>query len=92
MNGLHILAMELNLGLSIWLLMPILVPLGWLWMTQFTHLMLMSENDFPGRQDKLIWGMAFILLFFFTPFAFWGWKSAYVDLLDALEADSQKES
>ena len=82
MDGTSLLAMQLNLGMSIWLLMPILIPLGWLWVTQFIQLMLMPENDFPGRQDKLIWGAAFIVMFFFAPFAFWGWKLAYVDRLE----------
>ena len=91
MGGTTLLAMELNLGMSIWLLLPILIPLGWLWVTQFIQLMLMPENDFPGRQDKLIWGVAFIVVFFFAPFAFWGWKVAYTDLLE-MEAKKKRES
>ena len=83
MNRLFLLGVSLNLATSVWLLLLILLPLGWLWVTQFIQLMLMSERDFPGRNDRQLWVIAFIIVFFFAPFAFWGWKAAYLDQLDA---------
>ncbi len=86
MNLMPLAALELSVGFSVWLLLPLIVLLGWFWVTQFIQLMLMAENDFPGRQDKQIWGAAFVILFIFAPFAFWGWKTAYIDRLDELDS------
>jgi hypothetical protein len=61
----------------------VLVSIGWLWLTQFIQLMLMSEHDFPGRNDRFIWSMVFIFLCPLAPFAFWGWKSAFSRQIDA---------
>jgi len=47
------------------------------WIYQFIQLMLLSDADFPGKYDKLLWAAAFILLFPITPFAFLWWKAAY---------------
>ncbi len=47
------------------------------WMYQFIQLMLLSDSDFPGRNDKILWVAAFILVFFLAPFAFRHWKTAY---------------
>ena len=81
-DGITLLALDRGAASLVWIVLVLGIPLGWLWATQFIQLMLMSDNDFPGRRDKLVWGIAFIVVFAFTPFAFWGWKSAYVDLLE----------
>ena len=77
-----LIAVAPNISLSLVMMVLVLVPIGWMWVTQFIQLMLMTDNDFPTRRDKLIWGMAFIFLFFFAPFAFWGWKTTYVEQLE----------
>lgn len=38
--------------------------------------MLLSDDDLPGQYDKLMWVVAFVLLFFVTPIAFILWKMA----------------
>jgi hypothetical protein len=55
--------------------------IGIFWVYQFVQLMLLSESDFPGKYDKCLWTAAFILIFFFTPFAFFAWKYAYKAML-----------
>ena len=60
---------------------PIILIVGILiavfWLCQFVSLMLLSDSDFPGRHDKILWAAAFILVFLVAPFAFLGWKMAY---------------
>jgi len=51
-----------------------------LWLKQFVMLMLLEDNLFPGRYDKIIWAAAFILLFWITPFAFMVWRGAYTQM------------
>ncbi len=52
------------------------------WIYQFVQLMLLSEADFPGKYDKVLWTAAFVLAFFVTPAAFFGWKFAYRAMKD----------
>ena len=33
------------------------------WWYQFIQLMLLSESDFPGEHDKILWVVAFVFLF-----------------------------
>ena len=47
------------------------------WFCQLVQLMLFSDEDFPGKNDKLIWCLIFILLSPIAPFAFMWWKTAY---------------
>ena len=44
------------------------------WITQFVHLMMMSDYDFPGRNDKALWVAAFLLGNILAAAAFWFWK------------------
>jgi hypothetical protein len=65
--------------------MQILFPLLFLalicfWLYQFVQLMLLSDRDFPGTYDKILWVLAFVLVFFVAPFAFFFWKKAFVAL------------
>jgi hypothetical protein len=63
--------------------LPVVVVLGFcfFWVYQFVQLMLLSEVDFPGKYDKCLWTVAFILAFVLAPFAFFGWKIAYRAML-----------
>jgi hypothetical protein len=47
------------------------------WVYQFIQLMLLSDSDFPGRYDKILWVAAFLFAFLVAPFAFLWWKTAY---------------
>jgi ABC-type bacteriocin/lantibiotic exporter with double-glycine peptidase domain len=47
------------------------------WVYQFIQLMLLSDTDFPGKYDKILWVVAFIFAFCVAPFAFLSWKTAY---------------
>jgi hypothetical protein len=47
------------------------------WISQFVLLMLLSDSDFPGKYDKCLWLVAFILAFVVAPFAFFVWTYAY---------------
>jgi hypothetical protein len=45
------------------------------WVVQFIDLMLMPDEDFPGRFDKVLWVAVFLVLFFLVaPLAFGLWK------------------
>jgi hypothetical protein len=68
--------------MQILLLIPA-IALCIFWSLQFVQLMLLSDSDFPGKYDKCLWTAAFIFAFFFTPFAFMGWKSAYQAMVTA---------
>lgn len=47
-----------------------------IWPYQFAQLMILSDENFPGSYDKILWVVAFILVFPLAPFAFMAWKSA----------------
>jgi hypothetical protein len=51
------------------------------WVYQFIQLMLLSDSDFPGRHDKILWVVAFVVAFPIAPFAFLWWKAAYRNML-----------
>ena len=53
------------------------VFLAGFWVFQFVQLMLLSDSDFPGKHDKILWGAAFVLAFLVAPFAFLWWKTVY---------------
>jgi hypothetical protein len=45
----------------------------WIW--QFLDLMMMPDEDFPGRFDKALWVVVFLMFFVFVaPIAFGLWK------------------
>ena len=58
---------------------PIIVGiiLTLLWAFQLVQLMLLEDSDFPGRHDKILWVVIFIVLFFLAPLLFMAWKSGY---------------
>ena len=53
------------------------------WICQFVSLMLLSDADFPGKHDKILWTAAFLLLFVVAAFAFYYWKMAYRSMRQA---------
>ncbi len=55
--------------------------LGVYWCYQFIQLMMLSDSEFPGEYDKVLWVVAFVFMFPFTPFAFQAWKTAYLSML-----------
>jgi hypothetical protein len=58
------------------------------WIYQFIQLMLLSERDFPGGRDKVLWAAAFIVMFPLAPFAFIFWKTAYRAMREKLALES----
>jgi hypothetical protein len=56
------------------------------WIYQFIQLMLLSDVDFPGRHDKILWVAAFVLAPPVAPFAFLWWKAAYRSMLRTRES------
>lgn len=47
------------------------------WVYQFIQLMLLSDDDFPGKHDKILWAATFMVAFVAGPLAFRHWKTAY---------------
>ena len=72
-GGGYVLDVVLNLLIS-----AIVIALACLWAYQFAQLMLLRDNDFPGRFDKSLWVAAFVLLAPVTVFAFIIWKRAAI--------------
>ena len=58
------------------------------WWRQFIELMMFSDSDFPGRYDKAIWAVMFVVACIIAPFLFIQWKSAYL----TMRADARKEN
>lgn len=56
-------------------LMPLLV-LAWaiFWICQFVLLMALQDEILPGRHDKVLWFIAFLLCPILAPFAFLLWR------------------
>jgi hypothetical protein len=61
---------------AVWLLLAVAIAVFWVF--QFVQLMLLSDEDFPGRYDKPLWVAAFILVSFVAPFAFYLWDRGSV--------------
>lgn len=68
-------AMDMDPGV-ICIGLPVLVLAIAFWVSQFAQLMLLSDHDFPGRYDKILWFIAFMLFHVFAAFAFLLWKRA----------------
>jgi hypothetical protein len=63
----------------------LLLLIVWWW--QFIQLMMFSDSDFPGRYDKPLWAVLFIVACVIAPFLFMHWKSAYL----TMRADTRNE-
>ncbi len=60
------------------------------WIYQFVQLMLLTNEDFPGKYDKCLWTAAFILAFVLAPIAFMAWKNAYLAMARTQRQRSDK--
>ncbi len=54
----------------------------YLWITQLVQLMVFRDNDFPGRNDKILWVIIYIVFVPVAPFIFMWWKSVFLLVLD----------
>jgi hypothetical protein len=59
------------------------------WIYTFVQVMLLSDEDFPGRYDKVLWVIAFLLMAALAPFAFVFWKSAYLAMRQAERSEGK---
>jgi hypothetical protein len=50
------------------------------WVVQFAQLMTLSDDYFPGKYDKILWVVAFVLMNVLAAFAFLWWKTILVAL------------
>lgn len=41
------------------------------WLLQFVRMMRMPDAAFPGRHDKILWLVTFLVIGVVAPFAFW---------------------
>jgi hypothetical protein len=58
------------------------------WIAQFIDLMAMPDDDFPGRFDKILWVVAFLVLFVVVaPIAFGLWKERNQQRIRARQAN-----
>ena len=62
--------------MGVFLIMILIAALLLFWLFEFILLMKLADKYFPGRYDKCIWGLLFIVLPFVAPFAFalWRWN------------------
>lgn len=49
-----------------------------LWVVYFAQMMSLADAEYPGKHDKILWFVVFLLFFFLAPFAFWIWKNFYL--------------
>jgi hypothetical protein len=66
---------------EIFILYGIGVLFLFVWCSQFIQLMLLADEDFPGKYDKALWFTAFILLTLLGCGLFIWWKQAYLHQL-----------
>ena len=62
--------------------LPVLFLLAYffLWSWQFVQLMLLEDEQFPGRSDKIMWVVVFIVFWFIAPVPFMWWKKSTLHL------------
>jgi hypothetical protein len=68
--GLFLLAVLLPLIVHVVILLVILSALIF-WLRQLIDVMQRSDDDFPGRNDKLIWAVVIVLGNVFGALAYW---------------------
>jgi hypothetical protein len=69
----------------------VIIAIAIIWCYQFIELMLLSETDFPGKHDKILWALAFLALPPLTPFAFRFWMRVYLVVRDAEKNMDEKK-
>ena len=50
----------------------------YLWISQLVQLMILSDKDFPGRIDKPLWLVIYIVFLPLAPVIFIWWKKVYL--------------
>ena len=58
------------------LLLIVIVALIIIWCKEFIFMMALGDSDYPGRYDKTLWFITFIIFSIVAPFLFKGWKNA----------------
>ena len=66
-------AVAVLLGL---LLLTTVVALIWYWVTSFVFLMCLTDEEMPGRYDKILWYIVFFTMWVFAPFILGMWRKA----------------
>jgi len=61
--------MDLSVIVALPLLL-VLIALVWYWCSRVVVLMSTEDNDMPGRYDKVLWLVLFIVVPVLTPFVF----------------------
>lgn len=61
----------------------LLILLAIFWIIMFANMMTFADRDLPGKNDKILWTIVFILLPFLAPFGFWAFKHSYRARLEA---------
>jgi hypothetical protein len=62
------------------LLIALIVVVLVFWIRELIFLMSLGDKDFPGKHDKALWLVLFVVLFFIAPFIFRSWRKFYLDL------------
>jgi hypothetical protein len=60
------------------------------WIYEFIQLMLLADEDFPGRYDKALWVAVFAVAFVVAPLAFYGWRIAHRAMQEELDRRKQR--
>nr|ADI21976.1 hypothetical protein [uncultured Planctomycetales bacterium HF0130_29M04] len=68
----------MGMGLLALTLVVLSIVYVYLWITQLVQLMVFRDNDFPGRNDKTLWLIIYIVFIPLAPFIFMWWKSVYL--------------
>ena len=68
--------------MGVLILASLLLLYFFFWMWQFVQLMLLSDDDFPGKNDKILWVVTFIVFFMFAPSVFQWWKLSSLHVRD----------
>ena len=79
----------LSMGLVLFLLLCVLG--GVFWVGRFVQLMALSDEDFPGRNDKLLWVVAFVAANVFAAFAFGQWRRLMLEMRAAGRAGNHSQ-
>ena len=61
------------------------------WVLQFAQLMALDEEDFPGRHDKTLWVIAFVVANVFAAAAFQWWKGVMQEMRAAERESNRTE-
>lgn len=66
------------MGLLELILIVFVLAYVYLWISQLVQLMIFSDKDFPGRIDKPLWVVIYIVFLPLAPVIFIWWKKVYL--------------